>query len=129
MKKILTLIFCFAVITAFAKKITEQFTVQGTCVACETKIEAALDVKGVSFADWDLTNKMLTVRYNDKKISIDEIHTIVANAGFATSKMAAAKKGCCTSKAACSKSAANKKTGCCSGKSSCSKAKAKAKIQ
>lgn len=125
MKNIFTVLLCTLAITAFAKKVTTQIKVNGDCASCEKKIEASVDVSGISYADWDKETKMLTVRYNDRKIDVDKIHSLVSEAGYATDKMAANK----SAKGVCCGSQMKKKTGCCSGKSSCSKSKAKSKIQ
>ena len=103
-------------IAAFAKSITTKFKVEGQCGECKERIEKALDVPGISFAEWNKETKMLTVRYNDKKFQEDDIHKIVSELGYATSKMKAnleaqkklsaccqPKKSCCSDKTSCSK--------------------------
>ena len=77
----------------YAKTITETILVKGECGMCKEKIEAALDIPGISFAEWDTETKMLTVRYNDKKVSATDIHTTISKLGYATDKMAADKTG------------------------------------
>ena len=79
---------------------------------CKDKIETALDIPGISFAEWDVESKILTVRYNDKKVKEDNIHSIISNLGYATDKLGAnqeaqnnlhacckpkVKKSCCSS--------------------------------
>ena len=36
---------------------------------CEERIENALDIKGVKFADWSVETKMCTVKFNPEVIS------------------------------------------------------------
>jgi mercuric ion binding protein len=121
MRKILIALIMVSTVAVFAKPITKKIKVEGECDMCKDKIEAALDIPGVSFAEWDVESKMLTVRFNDKKINEDEIHTLMSELGYATDKLAAnvasQKKldSCCQPKV--------KSKGCCSSKSSCEKKK------
>ncbi len=118
MKKILLALLMVSTVAVFAKSVTKKIEVKGECDMCKEKIEAALDIPGVSFAEWDIESKMLTVRYNDKKVTEDQIHTVMSELGYATSKMAANKEAqnklddCCKPQ---------EKKGCCSSKSSCKK--------
>lgn len=50
---------------------------------CKTTIESAFkDVSGVELAELDVTTKKLKVKFDSKKISLDEIRQRVANAGY-----------------------------------------------
>ena len=86
---------------AFAKSVVTKFKVEGQCGECKERIEKALDVKGISFAEWDKNTKMLTIRYNDARFSEDDIHKMVSDLGYSTSKKPANKvaeaklPGCC----------------------------------
>lgn len=106
-------------IVAIAKNITTEIKVEGQCGDCKERIETALDVKGISFAEWDVETKMLSIRYNDRKITEDEIHTIISELGYSTDKKEAkmdAQKNlpmCCQPK--------DKKKACCSDKEGCHK--------
>ena len=91
LKYILTLTLILSTTVMFAKNITTKIKVKGQCGMCKTKIEKALDVKGISFAEWDKKTKILRVRYNDSKITEDKIHEIISNLGYATDKLAADK--------------------------------------
>lgn len=71
------------------KKAEVNITVYGNCGMCENRIEKALDVKGVHFADWDRYTKTLLVRYNPRQISEDELHKLVAGVGHDTEKVKA----------------------------------------
>lgn len=114
----------FISIVAFAKNQTISFKVDGFCEDCKEKIETALDVPGISYAEWNIESKMLTVRYNDKKITEDKIHTIIADTGYSTDQ----KKANPTAQEKLDKCCQPKKGGdsCCSGKkSSCAKSDSK----
>ena len=65
---------------------TATFRVEGNCGMCKKNIENALDVKGVSSAEWNQKTKMLTVVYNPEKIQLNEIHKLVNEAGYDTDK-------------------------------------------
>ncbi len=104
-------------IGVFAKNITKTITVKGECDKCKDKIETALDMPGISFAEWNKETKILTVRYNDNKVSENDIHTTISNLGYATGKMEANKESqqnldnCCKPK---EEKACGVKKGCCS---------------
>jgi copper chaperone CopZ len=51
---------------------------------CKERIENAIDVKGVKFADWSSKTNICKVTYNSSKITEKEIHKILANAGHDT---------------------------------------------
>ncbi len=92
MKNILILLFmCISIIgIAQSKKTAEiNFKVYGKCDMCETRIENALDVKGVKLADWDLNTKNCKVIYNTEKISEEQIYKIITEAGHDTDKIRA----------------------------------------
>ena len=68
---------------------SSTFKVYGNCGMCKSRIESSLKVKGVSKAAWDAQSKMLTVSYDPKVISLDEVHKIVAGVGHDTEKVSA----------------------------------------
>lgn len=81
---------------------TDIFMVYGNCGMCERRIEGTLTkVKGVYSADWDVDTKVLTVKYDDAAISLDDIKKKVAEAGHDTDKFRAKDEvysnlpGCC----------------------------------
>ena len=43
------------------------------------RIENALDIKGISFASWDVKTKMCNVTFNTSKISEKKIHVLLAS--------------------------------------------------
>jgi len=68
------------------KKILKtSFWVNGICEMCQKRIQkAALKTKGVKMANWNIKTKILSVVYNDKKCSVDNIKQNIASAGHDT---------------------------------------------
>jgi copper chaperone CopZ len=67
------------------KIINTNFKVLGNCGMCEKKIEAAaLNLKGVKKAVWDMDLLLLHVNYNSKKVNLTEIKQAIADAGYDT---------------------------------------------
>ena len=67
-----------------AKKETATFKVFGNCGQCKTRMETACDVKGVKVAEWDIETKQMVVVFNPEKISLTQIHEIIAACGHDT---------------------------------------------
>lgn len=64
---------------------SQMFFVDGVCGMCEKRIESnCLATKGIKMADWNKENRMLKVIYNEKKISLEQIHKKVASIGHDT---------------------------------------------
>ncbi len=68
------------------KNITTSFWVAGVCGLCEETIEKAVDTKGVVVADYVLATNQLTITYKPKKISEEQIHKLLNEAGYDTEK-------------------------------------------
>jgi Cu(I)/Ag(I) efflux system membrane fusion protein len=69
---------------------TFTFHVSGICEICRDRIEeAALSVKGVTGAVWDMQSKKIRITVNDKHIQVDRIHKAIALAGHDTEKVKA----------------------------------------
>ena len=89
---ILTTIFCFFFginnsHAQTAEKKTETFKVYGNCDMCKETIEGALKKKdGVLKKDWNTKTKMITVTYDPAKITLQQIHQKIADAGYDTDK-------------------------------------------
>ena len=82
---IFTVFFLFITNCSISQTKSEVIFVDGVCGMCEKRIESnCLATKGVKLADWNKESKMLKVIYNDKKISIDEIHKKIASIGHDT---------------------------------------------
>ena len=88
MKKyiLLFLFFISATISAQNEKNKKSnFEVIGNCEICKKRIEkAALSLKGVKMAKWDIPSNILSVIYNSNKISLDQIQSAVADVGHDT---------------------------------------------
>lgn len=89
---LLSLLFLFSVKGISQTKST-MIIVDGVCMMCENRIEKqAIDVKGIKLADWNLENRTLNLVYNEKHISVDEIHKFLASIGHDTKKETASDK-------------------------------------
>lgn len=63
--------------------------VSGNCIMCKKRIETALDFAGVKVAHWDVKTKNLEVVYNDRKVSEQQIHELIAASGHDTERVKA----------------------------------------
>lgn len=75
--------------TGAGAEMTAKFKVYGNCGMCEKRIEKAAKIDGVSFADWDVDTKMLTVIFDPGKVKPNQIHKAVAAVGHDTDKVKA----------------------------------------
>ena len=83
---LLSLLFLFSFKSISQTKST-VIIVDGVCMMCENRIEKqAIDIKGIKLADWNLENRTLKLVYNEKLISVDEIHKFLASIGHDTKK-------------------------------------------
>lgn len=106
MKSKLLGILAFILVLTFAasaKSSTEKFEVNGKCDMCKNRIETATTkLKGVESASWDKDSKELTVTYDEKEISREQIQTSIAMTGHDTELFSASDKryselpGCCS---------------------------------
>ncbi len=61
------------------------FRVLGNCGMCKDRIErAAYTVRGVRYAEWDVDEQMITVRYRPNRTNQEEIERAIAKAGHDT---------------------------------------------
>ena len=75
------------------KRTKAQFTVHGNCELCEKRIEkAALSVKGVKLADWDIPSNQISLIYNSQKVDLATIHKSIAAEGHDTTEAKARKE-------------------------------------
>lgn len=63
-------------------ELQSTFKVWGNCETCKETIESSLQVEGVTGANWNVESKMLTVRYDTTKISLDQVERNVASVGY-----------------------------------------------
>lgn len=72
-------------INAQESKTTETVVIQTSaqCGDCKERIEAKLNyTKGVKFAELNLDDKKVTVKYSTKKITLAEIKQVIAETGY-----------------------------------------------
>ncbi|HRI59066.1 MAG TPA: heavy-metal-associated domain-containing protein, partial [Saprospiraceae bacterium] len=67
-----------------AEGMTTKFKVYGNCEMCEKRIETAVKIEGVTFADWDMDSKILTVTFDPAKVKPSRLHKAVAAVGHDT---------------------------------------------
>ncbi len=69
---------------------TMSIWVDGLCGMCKSRIEnAALKVKGVNSADWDIESHMLSLTVNSEKFREKKLHYKIASAGHDTRQLLA----------------------------------------
>lgn len=65
---------------------TEKTKVWGNCESCKARIEKTLKIDAIFKVEWNIDSKILTVTYDTKKTSLDEIEKKVAAVGHDTEK-------------------------------------------
>ncbi|MDG1685136.1 MAG: heavy metal-associated domain-containing protein [Flavobacteriaceae bacterium] len=91
------ILFCFPVLTFAQKEPTKTdkalIEVLGNCKMCKSRIEkAAIGVKGVKYASWDIQSGQLQLIYNGLKTNVDSIEKQIAAVGHDTEHHAAIEK-------------------------------------
>ena len=62
------------------------FEVSGNCEMCQKRIEkAALSVKGVKMANWDIPTNIISIIHDATKAPLEMIHKAIAQVGHDTS--------------------------------------------
>jgi copper chaperone CopZ len=64
--------------------VTSTISVKGNCGECKERIENAADIKGVKNDVWNEDTKILTVTYDTKKVTLEQIEKAIAKAGHET---------------------------------------------
>lgn len=85
MKTLLTLMMTLAVFgfTHAQKTKTAVIQTSAECGSCKKRIEEKLNyTKGVKFAELNLEDKKVTVKYTPEKITLDEIKKILSETGY-----------------------------------------------
>ena len=89
--------------TAEAKTVKTTFEVKGNCTQCQTRIEkAAKAVEGVTSARWNKKDGMLSLVYDNKKTSPEQVQKALAAVGHDCGKFKADQAvydklpGCCS---------------------------------
>ncbi len=93
MKKIITIIaLVFVTASSFAQEKNKKMTmdVDGVCEMCKMRIEkAALGVKGVKYALWDISSHQLSLIMNESKTNAMEVKTALVAVGHDTKELKA----------------------------------------
>lgn len=106
----------------FSQSKQVEIKTSAQCEMCKKRIEDKLNyTKGVKFAELDVTSKVLTVKFNESKITEKNVKEILSSIGYHADDVKRDEKahanlpGCCQSSTTVAKA-------CCSGgKKSCSK--------
>jgi hypothetical protein len=68
-----------------AQDVTEtEFRVSGNCGQCKTRIEKTVAIKGVKFARWNKTTKILKVAFVTNAVTVDSLQRRIAAVGHDT---------------------------------------------
>ena len=86
---IYAILFCFPILVLAQKESTKKdkalIEVVGNCEMCKSRIEkAAIEVKGVKYATWDIQSGQLYLIYNGLKTNTDLIEKQIAASGHDT---------------------------------------------
>lgn len=63
---------------------TTTISVKGNCDECKERIENAADIKGVKNAVWNEDKQAVTVTYDTKKVTLEQIEKAIAKSGHET---------------------------------------------
>lgn len=100
-KLLFVAVLAFTSLSVFAQTKTDSFKVYGNCGMCQKRIEKAVKLEGVSAAAWDVDSKIMTITYDQSKVTLDDIQKKIAAVGHDTDKFRAEDKvydklpGCC----------------------------------
>ena len=88
MKKLLIFCLLIAPLALSAQNNNNEkisFEVSGNCEMCKKRIEkAALTVKGVKTASWDIPSNVISLIYDSNKAPLKDVQTAIAQAGHDT---------------------------------------------
>lgn len=68
---------------------TVSIKVSGNCDMCKSRIDGAVAKKGISKGDWNTDSKMLSLTFDSKKTTEDNLLKLVAYAGYDNEKFMA----------------------------------------
>lgn len=63
---------------------SETIEVSGNCEMCQKRIITAASVKGVKSVNWSPETKMMTIKFDNDIVTLDEIEQRIAKAGHDT---------------------------------------------
>jgi copper chaperone CopZ len=81
--KNLLILACLLISTSLysQNRVDTTFIVKGNCGHCKERIQEAVDLRGVSFANWDSESQELHIVYRKNKISLEAIEAAILGAG------------------------------------------------
>lgn len=68
--------------TTSSSEKTATFKVWGNCGKCKKTIEGACAVDGIKEKDWNVDSKLMTVKFDTTKVSLDQIEQLIAKVGY-----------------------------------------------
>ena len=82
---------CFLSLSLMAQTSWEnaRFEVMGNCNMCKKTIENALHIESVKAVNWNPDTKIVKVKFDESKISLDSIHRRIVAVGYDTDKYSA----------------------------------------
>lgn len=89
---VFVVLFALFTTTSFAQEKNKKLTmeVDGVCEMCKNRIEkAALGVKGVKYALWDIPSHELSLIFDERKTDPMKIKTALVNVGHDTKELKA----------------------------------------
>jgi mercuric ion binding protein len=60
---------------------TSTISVKGNCGECKDRIENAVDIKGVKTSEWNEKKQILSVTFDSKKVTLEQIEKAIAKSG------------------------------------------------
>ena len=88
---LVAIVVCFATLQAEVKEVKIKTTAE--CEMCKTAIEKAVNkLSGIEKSDLDYKSRILTVKYDTEKTTLDKIKTAVSKAGYDADEVKADKK-------------------------------------
>lgn len=90
MKTLLSVLLLLCALPLFSQETQEaQLKVNGACGMCKSRIEKTVSVKGVRYARWNKSTKMLTVAFTVPGMTADSLQRRLAAAGHDTERYTA----------------------------------------
>lgn len=68
--------------TVSSSEKTATFKVWGNCEKCKKTIEGACAIDGIREKDWNVDSKLMTVKFDTIKVSLDQIEQLIAKVGY-----------------------------------------------
>lgn len=88
---LVAIVVCFATLHAEVKEVKIKTTAE--CEMCKTAIEKAVNkLSGIEKSDLDYKTRILTVKFDTEKTTLDKIKTAVSKAGYDADEVKADKK-------------------------------------